>query len=105
MGGAGIPYQFKVCFFCLNGAALFQIALDNTVAACVSLLFNQAFIYPLCSVMLFAPVFFILIKPLLDNRLKRIQLGWLCLDNRRYRREVLLRKIFADRFRISTSFL
>ena len=30
----------------------------------------------------------------------RIQLGWLRLDNRRYRREVLLSKIFADRFRI-----
>lgn len=29
-------------------------------------------------------VLLILIKPLMDNRLKRIQLGWLCLDNRRY---------------------
>ena len=84
LGRAGIPYQFKVRFFCLDGTAFFQITLDNAVAACISLFFNQTFIYPLCSVMLFTPVLFILIKPLVDNRLKRIQLGWLCLDNRRY---------------------
>ena len=84
LGRAGIPYQFKVRFFCLDGTAFFQITLDNAVAACISLFFNQTFLYPLCSVMLFTPVLFILIKPLVDNRFKRIQLGWLCLDNRRY---------------------
>lgn len=100
-----IPDQFESCFFCLDGTTLFQIALNNAIAACISLFFNQPFIYPLCSMMLLAPVFFVLIKPLMDNRLEWIQLGWLRLDNRRYRREVLLSKIFADRFRISTSFL
>ena len=105
LGRTGIPYQFKVCFFCLDGTAFFQIPLNNAVAAGVSILFNQAFIYALCSVMLFPPVFFVLSNPLLDNRFKRIQFGGLCLNDRRYRREVLLGEIFADRFRISTSFL
>ena len=78
---------------------------DPNAAAGVSILFSQAFIYALCSVMLFPPVFFVLSNLLLDNRFKRIQLGGLCLNDRRYRREVLLGEIFADRFRISTSFL
>ena len=75
LAGPGIPDQFQVCFLHLLGTALFQVALDNTVAAIITVFLFQPLINPFGCVVLLAPVLFILIKPFLDDRLERIQLG------------------------------
>lgn len=68
-----VPDQFKVCFFCLHRAAFLHITLDHAVTAGISVFFNQTLINALCCMVLLAPVPFVLVQPLLDHRLERIQ--------------------------------
>ena len=61
---------------------LFYIALDDTVASGITMFCYQAVKDPLGSVVLLAPVLFILIQPSLNDRFERIQFRGFFLDNR-----------------------
>ena len=70
-----IPDQFLRSFVLDILTDLFQIPLYCLVAACITLFLNQPVVDPLCCMMLFAPVFSVLLKPLPDRRFKRIKNG------------------------------
>lgn len=85
-----IPYQFQVCFFYLLHPAFFQVTLDNAVASCVAMLLCQAVIDSLGGMVLLAPMFFVIFKPFLDDRLEWVQNGRFLRHDRRGGGEVLL---------------
>ena len=65
---------------------------------------HKPFIDSLSGMMLLAPMFLVFVQPFLDDGFEGIQLGGLLLDNRWSRGEVILCKVLAYRFRISTRF-
>lgn len=66
---------------------------------------HETLIDSLSGMVLLSPMFLVFVQPLLDDGLEGIQFGWLLLDNGWLRGEIILCKILAYRFGISTCFL
>src|SRR5699024_4787981 len=101
---SGIPDQFQVCFLRLDGTAFLHVALDNAVTPGIAMFLHETLIDSLSGMVLLSPMFLVFVQPLLDDGLEGIQLGWLLLDNGWLWREVILCKVLAYRFGISSCF-